>query len=454
MVDSLRRVNNVPLLIDDSGDLLGYTDANGVDRRMDGTPISAGAIPEIGGGLARYAYDASGNVIGLARADGNTIALTQGGNTVVLFGDSITAYNGGPSILAPTASWDSKGFFVWANILLGGRIKVLNQAGVAGDTTAQMLARISSYVLAYRPGYVAVLGGANDAIQSIASATTITNLTAIYRRCLSLGIGVIAIPIIPATGLSAAQLVLVSAVNRFIKDYCRSNPGMILCDMGQAIVDPNTNWSPASGYLLDGLHPNSLGASVMGKALYTVLNPIIPPADLMGMGASNLLTNPYFYGTGTTISTGWSLQGGTGATFSYVGRTDNVRGNWMQAAVANGASAVVTQNVSIGATLAVGDQVYFVLETEVDTLDPAPAANTQSFHAYIQCYNGSSFTTKAFAAYWDSGYVNVPFPGSAGTFTTTAMTIPAGTTLVQAVISMAGGGNYRFGRAALRVGAP
>lgn len=375
-------------------------------------------------------------------------------NSVVLLGDSITNYNGGPSPAAPTAAWDSKGFFVWANIMLGGRMKVLSQEGVAGETTAQMLARLDASVLARRPGFVIVLGGTNDVANNVSAATTIANLFEIYSRCTAAGIRVVAIPIIPRTGLSAGQLAALQTVNRWIKDFCRSTAGVILCDMGQAIMDPNSNWSPASGYLLDGTHPNSLGASVMGKALAAALTNIVPSADILNCGQDNLLTNPYFYGTGTTIATGWSLQGGTGATFSYVPRTDNVRGSWMQAAVANGGVANVTQNVSIGSSMAVGDTVHMAVEVQCDTLDAAAAANTQGFHVFLQCYNGSSFTTKAYAAYWDASYVNCPFPGSAGTFTTTALTIPNGTTLVQAVLTMGGGGNYRFGRAALRVGAP
>lgn len=402
--------------------------------------------------------NANDSIFAIETALGANLSKVKPGNTIVLFGDSITAYNGGPTIASPTSYWDSKGFFTWGNILLGGRLKILSNAGIAGDHTYQMLARISTDVLAFNPSWVHIMGGRNDdgVTAGQLTADTISNLTSIYSKCLGAGIRVVAGTILPGpTTDTANKIQHDDDVNRWIRDYVRSNSGIILNDMGEAVTDVTTDWRSLATLTVDRIHPNSPGAAVMGKKFAAVMSPLVSGADLLaaGAGTENFLANPYTNGSGITAPTSWTQGGGT-ATKSYVPRTDNVQGSWFQAAVANGGTAFYTQNIALAGAFAVGASCYFVAEVQCDTLDSAPAANTQAFYIYMQCYNGSTFTTKAFAAYWDTSYVNVPFPGSAGIFTTTAMIIPAGTTLVQCVISMNGGGNYRVGRAAVRIGTP
>jgi hypothetical protein len=163
-----------------------------------------------------------------------------------------------------------------------------------------------------------------------------------------------------------------------------------------------------------------------------------------------------FNGTGTALPASWTVSGGlpAGATVSYVARSDGGSTPWLQFAVTNGTGAIsFQQNVTVdGSALSIGDSVYFAVEFQCDTLDPAPAANSQALQAFMQCYNGSSFTSKVYDMYWDTTYINSPVANSSGVFVTPSLVIPSGTTLIQPVIQIRGGGNYRFGRSAIRKG--
>ena len=93
----------------------------------------------------------------------------------------------------------AEGYFTWANILLGQRFVLLNNAGIGGNTTSQMLTRLKKDVLDYKPSYAFVLGGINDIIQSVSAETIVANLDQIYKELLRNGIIVLASKILPST---------------------------------------------------------------------------------------------------------------------------------------------------------------------------------------------------------------------------------------------------------------
>lgn len=82
------------------------------------------------------------------------------GQNLVVIGDSITAWNW--SDYSNNVHSDS-----WATHLAlgsGGKLHLIRNAGIGGNTTAQMLARFDSDVMAYLPdgGWVGIAGGTND----------------------------------------------------------------------------------------------------------------------------------------------------------------------------------------------------------------------------------------------------------------------------------------------------
>lgn len=159
---------------------------------------------------------------------------------VVFIGDSITAY--------------------WP--LPAGII----DAGVPGDTSAQMLARFDADVLAYSPATVVILAGTND-IRHLASPDQ-SNLFAMVEKAESAGAHVIVGTIPPINDWSAGMPVdaaqgnaEVMAWNRGIRDAAFAY-GFEIADYYPRLVNPD-NTQNAALFNSDHLHPNAAGYAVM-----------------------------------------------------------------------------------------------------------------------------------------------------------------------------------------------
>ncbi len=170
--------------------------------------------------------------------------------TFVALGDSLTAW---PS----DAPWPSRLDAEDANLTL------VNNAGVPGDTTADMRARLNSDVFAYKPEVLFILGGTNDLGHSISQATTIANLRAIIVAANARGIRITLLTIPPdSSRYMAAEI---DSLNAAIVRLANSYKLMV--------IDINTPLSTSTGvyvpkYTSDGLHFSELGAQVVANAVY------------------------------------------------------------------------------------------------------------------------------------------------------------------------------------------
>lgn len=168
------------------------------------------------------------------------------------------------------------GWPTWARILLGNRLTVLFNAGVGGNTLAQMLARLQGDVIARNPAWCSVMGGIND-IARLTSDQIISLLREIYRQLRSNGIRIVAHTILPlATGhasYSVANQQKILAVNTWIRRECLLNRAMRLCDSYRAVVDPlSATGQPKAGYLAnDFIHPSARGAKAIADAFYAAM---------------------------------------------------------------------------------------------------------------------------------------------------------------------------------------
>jgi len=382
--------------------------------------------------------------IGVATLDGRTIVLT---------GDSITAAHGGLSIATPAQSisgnYDSKGFFNWANVMLGHAFTVLGNSGIGSNTSRQIADRFTTDVVAYSPAWVQILAGTND---TSAADNTTANLQEMYEAAEANGIRVLALTIPPTQSTTAEKRQWHMTVNDWIVKYAADHPNIIVANLGQAWHDPATVWQPVSGYLPDGTHPGATAAVAGGRVIYEALKNIITGQGALGgrasTGSLNLLSNQLITGSGTSAPSGWSAIGSPA--ISYVDRTDGLPYKWCQLIVGSGVSSGMTSNVSIGASLAIGDTVEASIEFECEGLDAAAAANSQAVSLKLQCYNGSSFFSSNSDCYWDTGYSNVKYPVTKGAFRTRPHVIPATTTLIQMYLILRGSGTYRVGRAAIQ----
>lgn len=260
----------------------------------------------------------------------------------------------GDSIDAATVGW----FPYYA--VQSKRIRMVRNAGVGGERTDQMLARIQADVLAYNPDIVILGGSTNDQGQGIAPATTKANIRAMVQAVFSIG----ALPILRTTppvdvaGTGAFSTIStrrdgVMAHNTWIREYA-SSLGLDVLDIYQSVVDPATG-GYAAGITSDGIHPTEVGY----KAIADYLLGLPIPAAFKGgfplartvTDPSNLLPNGVFVGDSDANgrANSWLSSGGT-PTWSLTAGGTGVTGNWQRITTSTSASGGILQDLTTGFT--------------------------------------------------------------------------------------------------------
>jgi lysophospholipase L1-like esterase len=407
--------------------------------------------------------------LGAAKADAKK-RYRRNTNTIIWLGDSITGNGGGKlspgaiaSLTASSTAYDetkqyARGFWVWAQNLSGQRLRTIHNAGVGGETSAQILARVQGDVVAYTPGWCHVQAGTNDIGQGVSAATTKANLTAIWDALDTAGIRILVGTIPPRASYTGSQRADAELLNSWIVDQGRQRANLVVVDYHAVLAYPGTSGAGAYNltYNYDTVHPSVSGAYAMGRLLADTLTLLVPPANFLLTGegdARNLLTaNTRFLsgGSGGVIG-GWGLttSGTPTLTYAKVARTDNVPGNWQSVVMdpANGVNFVLVNNASVGASLAIGDTVTGALEYQLSGLDATGTTGTKAFQLILTAYNGSSFTSVATDL--ATATENFPTASRSGVLRTPPLTVPSGTTLMQLQIKAFGGGTYLFDRAAI-----
>jgi lysophospholipase L1-like esterase len=173
--------------------------------------------------------------------------------SVILFGTSLEAQNGTgtntldqPSNNTPGAVC-GRGWYNWAEAFSGLRFTLVRNAGVSGNTSAQMLARLQTDVLAYDSDWVWIGGPVNDISGDVASATTIANMTSILTAILATGRRVVLLTCAPSTSYSTTgRKQALSDVNRWMRSLPSTTRGVVVVDAQRVLVDPATGY-PATG---------------------------------------------------------------------------------------------------------------------------------------------------------------------------------------------------------------
>ncbi len=170
--------------------------------------------------------------------------------TFVALGDSLTA-------------WPSSN--PWPSRLDAGnsKIRMVHNAGVPGDTTAQMKARLNRDVFNYKPNVMFLLGGTNDLGLGYSPSTAISNLRAIIVAAKAHKITVIVLLVPPDSYSSMAPKI--DSFNASLISLCNSQRVVY--------VDIHNPLSTSSGvyqskYTSDGLHFNSLGAQAVANLVH------------------------------------------------------------------------------------------------------------------------------------------------------------------------------------------
>lgn len=193
---------------------------------------------------------------GLARVHDDILVARHGPVRIIPFGDSITqtnSYSGIPDDTPRSELW-SQGFgFAEQSIFRSGKpYRFLRNAGIAGETTRQMLDRIDSDILAYSPDVVLFMGGTNDILQGQvdqAYADTMNNIETCVIMMLEAGIDVILVTP-PAKNGAPDEMRFAIQFYYMLADYYN----LPLIDMYKITVDAATGLYK-TGYSSDGTHP-------------------------------------------------------------------------------------------------------------------------------------------------------------------------------------------------------
>lgn len=274
------------------------------------------------------------------------------GNRLIALGDSIT-------IGGTAAQYVGSGYLGLGVYLTKGRVILQRNAGISGNTTAQMLARIQADVIAYAPDWCLILGGTNDT-PATPLATTLANIQAMIDALVAAGIMPI-LATIPPRDTSYHEAI--SKVNAGIKHLATIN-GLTCVDFYRALADPaDGDW--ISGYTSDGIHPIGAGYKVMAQVLADTLMTTVSQATVYLTGhlndPINLIPNGVFIGDSNAdgVANGWARNAGSNATHSLEAGTGDVVGNWqvIQINTAGGRNMTVTPTITTG--WAVGDRLRF-----------------------------------------------------------------------------------------------
>jgi lysophospholipase L1-like esterase len=263
-------------------------------------------------------------------ANAQTATTGNSPNSIVFIGDSITAFGNALEVSqSQTYGW---GWTAQAVFLSAGRIEQLYNAGVPGQTSAQVAARFATDVVAYSPATVNIMAGTDDTTNATFSSTnlasTVSNLKSMVDQAKAAGIQPI-LCTIPPRGDAANYNLNVQQVNGAIHQLAQSEK-ILLVDFYSILVDPTTGVYKSGYDLGDGVHPSAVAAKAMAQFYITATANLFGPAQesivaTAGDG-TNLIPNPLFL----TSDTPWTNSAyGSAPAPTYAVITDpTISGNW------------------------------------------------------------------------------------------------------------------------------
>ncbi len=221
---------------------------------------------------------------------------------VILIGDSISAYG------------SASGWMLYVEMVSNGRVKLVRDAAIPGNTTDQMVARFSKDVTPYANSAdeLWVMTGANDVSQGDSSQTFAGQLSELIQMGLDVGLRV-RVFVMPPNDTN---------INNALK--FREVTTAVAMKKGVDCIDPwQTCINPATGGFLaadtvDGVHPSAAGHTKAGQSAVSALN--IPTSHNIALPVANaanggMVANPLF----VTDSNADGVADGMGVAGSGVG---------------------------------------------------------------------------------------------------------------------------------------
>lgn len=373
-----------------------------------------------------------------ARAIGTKLTRAQV-QTVAVLGDSrsgASSFTGPPRI-------NQMGWLNWACMLSRGRLRAADQPnfGVAGETSAQILARVAA-VIASPADAIILCSSINDAT----GADSVGNVQATIAALLAAGKTVIALPELPkSSGWAANRIAQNLRVRQAVLDL-QGTPGLIVADPWPDLADPAGTGGPTAGLYWDVIHPNTLGNFYIGRAIAAAVNAQYPEPALLPVTNGGLYdatynplgvlnSNPLMTGTTGTFSggatgsmaTSWGLAQTANLT-AVASKVTSGGKEWQQVAI-SGTAADANQQVTLTTfptigNFAAGDKIEAVCEVDVN------AGATGIWGPALEIQPTGSGTSLVSTNYYSSGRGNgVPLAlAYSGVLRTPPMTVVSGMT--------------------------
>lgn len=182
---------------------------------------------------------------------------------VVAFGDSLTVGYQSPTTENPFYLETPYVDFISEKVY-ASQIEFIIK-GISGELTEEMLRRFNRDVIALKPDYVIILGGANDIGWGIKIEVIRDNLFSMCDMALNAGIAPILVTVPSIRGFDSL-IHPRKVLNNEIIDYCTSR-SIIYIDYFKASAESDT-LRLKSIYSNDGLHLSTAGYKLLGEMLY------------------------------------------------------------------------------------------------------------------------------------------------------------------------------------------
>lgn len=176
---------------------------------------------------------------------------SNNGQVVVALGDSIVAGVDGGG-----APWPAR--------LEGLSGKTVINAGVGGEVSDGALSRSGALLTIFKPGYLLILTGANDAILSHSTDHAVANIRAMVQAAKANGTVPIIATLLPMIGEHSIFDGSAQRISTGIREVADAE--------GVALVDLQSEFGGGAGLLIgDGLHPNDAGNQIIALAFNDAL---------------------------------------------------------------------------------------------------------------------------------------------------------------------------------------
>jgi len=245
---------------------------NGVIQTSDGKSLLTVAVDKLTGGIAFYGV----NVDAVSPEVAPRLFA-------VLLGDSLVQFAKTESAVQLVGT--SRDWFGFANSANGNQFVVMKNAGVAGQTCDQILARFDAEVTPYKPSLVVFDGLTNDmgAANNRSFAACWADILSIYAKCQSIGATLLFVGDSGAN-YSGTQAQILGQIYTACRQLEQQASGFIFHRVATAVRDYSTTTKAANGgivaaYTPDNTHWNPVGAQTIGDYLAPVLARLAPPRD-------------------------------------------------------------------------------------------------------------------------------------------------------------------------------